>query len=55
MKRKAISDIKNKEEARQIAIEWQQWQSERSMFLSEMLEWQNYFKILAEKFAISYR
>lgn len=47
---KTITKIKSKTEAREIAIEWQRWQSEKSMSYSEMLKWQNYFETLAKKF-----
>lgn len=42
--------IKTKEEARQYAIDWQSWQSKRSLSYKEMLDWQIYFKKLAKKF-----
>lgn len=37
------------EDARQFAIDWQTWQSERSMYMSELAEWQNHFETLAKK------
>jgi len=54
MKMKNISDIKTKEEARQIAIEWQKWQSTKSMFYFELYQWSEYFFKLAEKFNLIY-
>ena len=50
MKRKTISQVKKKDEARSIAINWQIWQSKKSLSYSELSEWQNYFISLAEKF-----
>ncbi|MFA5240426.1 MAG: hypothetical protein WC476_12070 [Phycisphaerae bacterium] len=50
MKRPAIVKIKTPEEARQLAIDWQQWQSKRSMSMKEAAEWAGYFRTLAKKF-----
>jgi hypothetical protein len=44
--------IKTKDEAREFAVDWQQWQSEQAMFLSEIVEWQEYFYKLAKKFGL---
>ena len=45
--------IKTKEEARQIAIDWQYKQSKQAMSYHELLQWQNYFEILAKKFNLT--
>lgn len=45
--------INTKEEAINYAIEWQQWVSERDMYMSELLEWQNFFVNLAERFDLT--
>ena len=47
MKKKTI---KTKEEARQYAIEWQQWVSEQSLSYEELYSWQIHLKTLAIKF-----
>ena len=47
---KAIISIRNKGEARGIAIKWQQWQSKKSLSYGEILKWQRYFEILGKKF-----
>ena len=47
---KGIVEIKNKEEVRNIAIDWQSWQSKQSLSYAELSQWQGYFEILAEKF-----
>jgi hypothetical protein len=52
MKIKAIATIKTKEEARQIAIDWQSWQSKRSISYGELSQWQGYFLTLAGKFGL---
>lgn len=44
--------ITTKKEARQYAIEWQQWASERNLSYSELLEWQDIFKELALEFGL---
>lgn len=45
-------EIKTKEEARQYAIEWQQWASDNNLSYSELESWGNYFRKLAEKFSL---
>ena len=42
--------LKNKDEARQIAIKWQNWASKRNLSYGELAEWQAYFISLARKF-----
>jgi len=50
MKEKAIETVATADEARDLAIEWQNWQSEQSLSLDQTLEWQAYFEKLANKF-----
>ncbi len=50
MNRKAIKSIKTKEEARQIAINWQSWQSKIDISYLEIQQWQEYFYELGKKF-----
>ena len=38
------------EDARQYAIEWQQWASEQNLSLGELIEWQGVFSTIAQKF-----
>lgn len=52
MEIKSIPVIKNKEEARNNAIKWQKWQSEKSLSYGEILKWQNYFEIIAKRFGL---
>lgn len=40
-------------DARQLAIDWQTWQSDQAMSWSEVSEWQAYFVDLAEKFDLA--
>lgn len=47
MKRKIIN---TKNDARQQAIDWQSWQSNKNMSYSELVQWQSYFVSLARKF-----
>jgi hypothetical protein len=42
--------IKSQEEARNFAIDWQQWQAEQSLSYGEIWKWQQAFIKLAEKF-----
>ena len=50
MKQKSIETFANASEARDFAIEWQNWQSTQSMSLDQVIEWQGYFEKLASKF-----
>jgi len=50
MKQKAVVHVKTKEEARQIAIDWQKRQGLLSMSYAEVIRWYTYFKKLAKKF-----
>lgn len=43
-------EIKTKEEAREYAIEWQQWASNIPMSWGELAEWQLYFTDLVNRF-----
>ena len=46
-------EIKTKEQARQYAIEWQQWANKRKIFYtSELYEWEQYFTKLGRKFGL---
>lgn len=49
--------INTREEAEQFAIDWQQWVAEQNqtdeeptLYQSDLLEWQNVFEELAERF-----
>ncbi len=42
--------IETAEEARQYAIDWQNWASEQNLSYSELAEWQAIFCELSEKF-----
>jgi phospholipase C len=53
MKMKSITAIKTAGEARQEAIDWQNWQSEQSLSYREMSDWQWYFETLAKKFNLA--
>ena len=39
----------NQDEARQHAIDWQNWMSEQSLSYGEMSEWSEHFETIAEK------
>lgn len=43
----------NRDEAREQAIEWQQWQSEQSLSYEEMLNWQNHFESIARAYDLT--
>jgi len=45
--------ITTKEDARDKAIAWQQWQSGQDLSYQETADWQDYFFELAEKFDLT--
>lgn len=45
--------VKTKDEARQKAIDWQSWQSDKSLSYSELISWSNYFEKLAIQFDLT--
>jgi hypothetical protein len=45
-----VYNAQNQEEGRQIAIDWQTWQSDRNMSMQELIEWQDAFIFLAARF-----
>ena len=50
MTKEIVQKAKSQDEARQYAIDWQTWQSERSMSYGEVAEWNDIFVELAFKF-----
>lgn len=43
-------DVNSAEEAQDLAIEWSHLAGEQDMSMSELVEWQDYFETLAERF-----
>ena len=52
MQIKTLSTIKNKQEAREIAIKWQKWPSNENMSYGEILKWYQFFRTLAIRFGL---
>ncbi len=50
MELKEIQEIKTEEEARQVAVDYQNWASEEILSYSELSEYSGYFETLAKKF-----
>lgn len=48
--KKAVEAVESEDEARELAINWQQWQSNESLSLGEVAEYMDYFTQLADKF-----
>lgn len=48
----AIADVKSADQARELAIDWQNWQSDQSLYMSEVADYQAYFTKLARKFRL---
>jgi hypothetical protein len=47
-----IKNIKTKEEARNIAINWQSWQSKQALSYGEIAKYQDYFRSIGIKFGL---
>ncbi len=45
-----LSAFETADEARQFAIDWQNWASDQSLSYGELIKYQAYFTELAEKF-----
>ena len=45
--------IKTKEDARSLAIDWQNWVSTQSLSYGEMFEYENFFRNLGEQFNLT--
>lgn len=52
MKLKAIEIVKSKGEARQIAIDFQNWASNQNLSYGELADYSNYFIELGKKFRL---
>lgn len=48
-----LNKVKSKEQARDIAINWQFRFSERKMFMSDLVEAQSYFETLGKRFGLT--
>jgi hypothetical protein len=46
-------DVKTEDEARGLAIDWQNWQAEQSMSWGEAAHYADYFRKLAKKFKLT--
>lgn len=53
MKLPAISKVKTTAKARELAVDWQIWQSEEALSYSELAEYADYSTKLAEKFNLT--
>ena len=45
--------IETQDQARELAIDWQNWQAEQSLYMSELVEWTAFFEELAERFDLT--
>lgn len=52
MEIETVKKSNSAEEARLNAIDWQTWQAEQSMSYGELAEWQEVFRVLAERFGL---
>ena len=50
MKLPDIKEVKRKDQARQLAIDWQNWQSDQSLSFGEIARYTEYFAKLAVRF-----
>jgi hypothetical protein len=48
-----IESVETKEQAHDLAVEWQHWQSEQSMSWGESADWSAFFEQLGEKFDLT--
>ncbi len=50
---KPLLALKTADQAREHAIDWQNWASEQSLSYEELAHWQNYFETVAAKFKLT--
>ncbi len=50
---KPVAEVQTADDARDIAVEWQSWQSERSVSWSDLVHYSDHFQKLAEKFNLT--
>lgn len=48
-----ISSVKSEDQARNIALDWQVWQQDNSMYMSEVIEWQEFFEAIGKRFNLT--
>ncbi len=53
MEKEKIILAENKEQARQYAIDWQNWQAEQSLSYGELCLWVSVFESLAKQFDLA--
>ncbi len=53
MKLRNASEIKNADDARQYAIDWQQWASEQSLSYGELIEYTILFEELGKSYNLT--
>ena len=46
-------DVKTADEARELAIDWQHETSDTDLYMSEVMEYADYFSVLANKFNLT--
>lgn len=45
-----LNTIKSADQARDLAIEWQGWQSEQALYQSEAIDWSGFWQSVVERF-----
>jgi hypothetical protein len=45
--------VTTQEEAREMAIDWQDWQATQDLSYDEILKWQEYFESIAEEYNLT--
>lgn len=53
MKLPKLNTIKTEAEARQLAIDWQNWMSTQSLSYSEICDWEDLFRKLGRDFGLT--
>lgn len=53
MKMQTINKFMTVDEAREFAVDWQQWASEQSLSYGELALWQGYFTEIGKKFNLT--
>lgn len=50
---RTFTNINTAQQARDVAIDWQMWQSEQNLSYGEYAEWADYFTVLGEEWGLT--
>ena len=52
MLKKPINEFKDKDQAREFAIDWQNWVGDQALSLQELVDWQDYLEEIGKRYGL---